>query len=146
MSNKFPLELHTCSQFLLLPLSIYIDTNVFNAIFCLLLMKDFLYQISYLIAAHHVLGILGCLYYSSTIEDTYTLGLAEFGSGMYNTYILAKQYNTNIEIAYALYAITMTFSNLQLILYLNNHREKRIYIKAPFYILVITRQYYVFIE
>jgi len=129
-----------------LPLSIYVDTNVFNAIFCVLLMKDFLYQISYLIAAHHLVGILGCLYYSSTIEDTYTLGLAEFGSGMYNTYVLAKQYNTNIEIAYALYAITMTLSNIHLFLYINNHREKRIYIKAPFYILVITRQYYVFIE
>jgi hypothetical protein len=146
MSHKFPLELHTCSQFMLLPLSIYADTNVFNMIFCFLLMKDFIYKISYLIAAHHLLGILGCLYYSSTIEDTYTLGVAEFGSGMYNTYILAKQYNTNIEIAYALYAITMTLSNLQLLLYLNSHREKRMYIKAPFYILVITRQYYVFIE
>ena len=146
MSHKFPLELHTCSQFMLLPLSIYADTNVFNAIFCFLLMKDFLYKISYLIAVHHLLGILGCLYYSSTIEDTYTLGVAEFGSGMYNTYILAKQYNTNVEIAYALYAITMTLSNLHLFLYIKNHREKRMYIKAPFYILVITRQYYVFIE
>ena len=146
MSHKFPLEMHTCSQFLLLPLSIYVDTNVFNAIFCFLLMKDFLYKISYLIAAHHLVGILGCLYYSSTIEDTYTLGLAEFGSGMYNTYVLAKQYNTNIEIAYALYAITMTLTNMHLFLYIKNHSEKRIYIKAPFYILVITRQYDVFIE
>lgn len=109
-------------------------------------MKDFLYQISYMIAAHHLVAIVGCMYYSNTIEDTYTLGVAEFGSGMYNTYILAKQYNTNVEIAYALYAITMTMANLQLLLYINNHREKRMYIKAPFYILVITRQYYVFIE
>ena len=146
MSHKFPLELHTCSQFMLLPLSIYADTIVFNMIFCFLLMKDFMYKISYMIAAHHLLGILGCMYYSSTIEDTYTLGVAEFGSGMYNTYILAKQYNTNIEIAYALYAITMTLSNLRLFLYIKNHREKRMYIKAPFYILVITRQYYVFLE
>jgi hypothetical protein len=146
MSHGFPLEVHTCSQLLLLPLSMYVDTNIFNAIFCFLLMKDFLYQISYIIAAHHLLGFFGCLYYSRTIEDTYTIGFAEFGSGMYNIHILAKQYNTNIEIAYALYAITMTLTNMQLILYLINHREKRMYIKAPFYMLVMTRQYYVFIK
>ena len=146
MSHGFPLELHTCSQFLLLPLSIYVDPKLFNMIFCCLLLKDFLYQISYMFAAHHLIAILGCMYYSRTIEDTYTLGFAEFGSGMYNTYTLAKQYNTNIEIAYALYAITMTLTNMQLLLYIINHIEKRMYIKAPFYILVITRQYYVFIE
>ena len=149
MTSNFPLEIHTGCQFLLLPLSMYTsyndyDIEIFNIIFCCLLLKDFLYQMSYMIAIHHIIALLGCIAYSNTRTDTNTLGIAEFGSGMYNTYLLAKQYNSNVEIAYGLYAITMTMSNTLLIYRIYNHREQRIYITAPFYLLVLTRQYYIY--
>ena len=90
-----------------------------------------------------MIGIVGCIGYSRTPDDVRGLAIAEFGSAMYNIYTLAKQYNISVEMAYALYAITMTLSNIRLLIYIINHREKSLYIRAPFYVLVLMRQYYI---
>jgi hypothetical protein len=143
--SAFPIEIQIASQLSLLPVSKVVSIQTFNLLFCCLLLKDFLYKIEYLFAIHHMIGIFACVGYSRTPDDVRGLAIAEFGSGMYNIYTLAKQHNTSIEIAYVLYAITMSLSNIHLLIYIINHREKRLYITAPFYVLVIMRQYYIYI-
>jgi len=143
--SGFPVEIQIASQLSFLPVSNIVSIRTFNVLFCCLLLKDFLYKIEYLIAIHHMIGIFGCIGYSRTPDDVRGLAIAEFGSAMYNIYTLAKQHNISLEIAYALYAITMSLSNIQLIIYITKHREKRLYIRAPFYVLVLVRQYYIYI-
>lgn len=143
--SAFPTEIQIAAQLALLPVSNIVSIRLFNVLFCCLLLKDFLYKINYLFAVHHMISIFGCIGYSRTQGDVRGLAIAEFGSGMYNIYTLAKQYNISVEIAYVLYAITMSLSNIHLLIYITNHREKRLYIRAPFYVLVLIRQYYIYI-
>ena len=143
--SAFPIEIQIASQLSFLPMSNIVSIQTFNVLFCCLLLKDFLYKIEYLFAIHHLIGIFGCVAYSRTPGDVRGLAIAEFGSGMYNIYTLAKQYNISVEIAYVLYTITMSLSNIHLLIYIINHREKRLYITAPFYVLVLIRQYYIYI-
>jgi len=143
--SGFSKEIQIVAQMSFLPVSKVVSIRTFNVLFCCLLLKDFLYKIEYLFAIHHMIGIFACIGYSRTPYDVRGLAIAEFGSGMYNIYTLAKQYNIRVEIAYALYAITMSLSNIHLLIYIINHREKRLYITAPFYALVLLRQYYIYI-
>jgi hypothetical protein len=143
--SAFPTEIQIAAQLSFLPVSNIVSIRTFNVLFCCLLLKDFLYKIEYLFALHHLIGIVGCIGYSRTPGDVRGLAIAEFGSGMYNIYTLAKQYNISVEIAYVLYAITMSLSNIHLLIYITNHREKSLYIRAPFYVLVLLRQYYIYI-
>lgn len=143
--SGFPTEIQIAAQLSFLPVSKVVSIRTFNVLFCCLLLKDFLYKIEYLFAIHHMIGIVGCIGYSRTPDDVRGLAIAEFGSAMYNIYTLAKQYNISVEMAYALYAITMTLSNIRLLIYIINHREKKLYITAPFYVLVLMRQYYIYI-
>ena len=143
--SGFPTEIQIAAQLSFLPVSKVVSIRTFNILFCCLLLKDFLYKIEYLFAIHHMIGIVGCIGYSRTPDDVRGLAIAEFGSAMYNIYTLAKQYNISVEIAYALYAITMSLSNIHLLIYLTKHREKRLYITAPVYALILMRQYYIYI-
>jgi hypothetical protein len=143
--SQFPLEMQIAAQLSFLPVSKVVSIRTFNIMFCCLLLKDFLYKIECIIAVHHMIGIFGCIGYSRTPDDVRGLAIAEFGSAMYNIYTLAKQRNVGVELVYALYAITMSLSNIRLLIYLINHREKRLYITAPFYALILTRQYYIYI-
>jgi len=143
--QDFPVEIQIAAQLSLLPISNVVSIRLFNVLFCCLLLKDFLYNIESLFAIHHIISVIGCIGYSRTPDDVRGLAIAEIGSGMYNMYVLAKQHNISVETAYALYAITMSLSNIHLLIYLTNHREKRFYLKTPFYVLVLVRQYYIYI-
>lgn len=132
-------------QFFLFPLmSIFQTAFVYNTIFTAFLLKDYFYEIDYILSAHHILAIVYLWAFCKTRREMLTFTIAEIGSGAYNLYILALHYNYHVRAIHMLYFFVMTTSNLYVIDYMRTS-NKPIYLKIPIYIVLAARECYIFL-
>lgn len=131
-------------QFFLFPLmTIFHTAFAYNAIFTAFLLKDYLYDIDYILSAHHILAIAYLWAFCKTRREMLTFTIAEVGSGAYNLYTLARYYQFYIPQIHMLYFVIMTISNLYVIDYIRKS-DKPLYLKMPAYILLAGREYFIF--
>lgn len=146
--NGFPLYTYPICfafQFIIFPLMTQFNTVfVYNTIFTVFLLKDYFYEIDYILSAHHILAMVYLWSFCKTKREVSTFTIAEIGSGVYNLYTLAKHYHYQVTEIHILYFIVMTASNLYVIDYL--HRSNRsILFRIPCYIIIIGREYFIFL-
>jgi hypothetical protein len=144
--DGYPLYIYCCNmtfQFALFPLlCVFYNNTVFNTSFVSLMLKDYLVvSNNVLINCHHGLSILLTILFCNTQRLAIVVSVAEFGSGAYNSYILANHYDYNPEYVYWFYAITMTLSNIYCFLGVYNTPIYKVY-KIPAYGLLVVRQYF----
>ncbi len=144
--DGYPLCIYCCNmtfQFAMFPLlCVFYNNTIFNTSFVTLMLKDCLIvSNNVLINCHHALTILLTILFCNTQRIAILVTVAEFGSGAYNSYILAKHYDYNPEYVYWFYAITMTLSNIYCLIGLYNTPVYKFY-KIPAYCLVFARQHF----
>ena len=108
------------------------------------LLKDYFYEIDYIISAHHILGMVYLWSFCKTKKEVTTFTIGEIGSGVYNLYTLAKHYDYHVTEIHILYFIVMTASNLYAIDYLQRSNIS-ILLRIPCYIIIIGREYFIFL-
>ncbi len=132
-------------QFFIFPLmTIFNTVFVYNAVFTAFLLKDYFYEIDYILSAHHILAIVYLWNFCKTKREVTVYTIGEIGSGMYNVYTLARHYNYYVPQIHILYFVIMTLSNLYAIDYLRTS-NKSLYFKIPIYILLAGREYFIFV-
>jgi hypothetical protein len=132
-------------QFFLFPLmSAFYTAFAYNTIFTAFLLKDYFYDIDYIISAHHILAIVYLWAFCKTKREMMTFTIAEVGSGVYNLYTLAVYYNYHVRVIHMLYFFVMTLSNLYVIDYIRTS-NKPLYVKIPAYIVLVGREYFIFL-
>jgi len=125
-------------------MTIYNSVFVYNAVFTAFLLKDYFYDIDYILSAHHIIGFIYIWAFCKTRREMLAFTIAEFGSGVYNLFTLARYYQFYVPQVHFVYLILMTLSNLYVIDYLRRS-DKPLYVKIPAYILLAGREYFIFI-
>lgn len=147
--NGFPVWMSFVSlfhQYMLFPmLHWFASVRAFNIVFYAYFLKDFFYDIDMVLTVHHLVSLVFIYQFSNNKDITRTFTIAEFGSGGFNVYTLAKHYNVLwLSQAHIFYAVIMTASNL----YTVNQIVRTQGVALPYKFvaggLLVGRQMYVF--
>ena len=147
--TNYPIYLHMFCQFALVPLSVVAPVWLFKTLFCVLLSKDYLFELNRMVHIHHFISLLGCLTLVDDESDTRMIGFAELGSVLYNLYVcglfLGNPYISFV--LYLVYASIMTASNLYCIFHIFRRAIERKkhsgWFVIPLLMLFILRQLHV---
>jgi len=146
--NGFPLYTYPICfafQFIIFPLMSILNTVVvYNTTLTVFLLKDYFYEIDYILSTHHILAIVYLWSFCKTRKEVMTFTIAEIGSGVYNLFTLAKHYDYHVTEIRILYFIIMTFSNLYVMDYLLRS-NRSILLRLPCLIIIIGREYFIFL-
>ena len=122
----------------------FASMRAFNLVFTAYFIKDFFYDIDMALTAHHVVALAFIYKFSINKDVTRAFTVAEFGSGGFNVYILAKHYDVSwVSQARIFYAITMTASNLYSVHYIIGRKDVAIPYKLIAGVFIVGRQMYV---
>lgn len=131
------------SQFVLFPiLAGFGHVPTFNIYFITYLAKDVAYDMDAALIAHHVISIWGAYFFCDSPYLCFLIAVGEVGSGAYNTYTLAKHYDTYVGAAYVFYVVVMTLSNVYFVRGVVRHKIN-FYYKIPVLAVVVGRQLFV---
>jgi hypothetical protein len=146
--NGFPAYIYPIGmlfQFFLFPLiTTFCSISTFNTIFILYLAKDYFFPMDYILSAHHVICITYTWIFSKTKGDTKATTICEIGSGACNVYVFTRHYNYHVTEIHAFYFIVMTLSNIYA-LHDVFHSNKPLFFKLTMLVLVIGREYFIFL-
>jgi hypothetical protein len=146
--NGFPAYMYPMClafQFMIFPLMTVFNTVfVYNITFTAFLLKDYFYEIDYILSAHHVLALFYLWLICKTRREMLAYTIAEVGSGVYNLYTLARYYQFYVPQVHVLYFVIMTLSNLYIADYMRTS-NRSIYLKLPMYLLIAGREYFIFL-
>jgi hypothetical protein len=132
-------------QYALFPLfHWFASVRAFNILFTIYFLKDFLFDMDLVLTVHHIVSLVFIYKISNTKSETGAFTVAEFGSGAFNVYTLARHYDVVwVSQAHTFYAVVMTASNLYSVHYIVGRKDVAIPYKLVAGALIVGRQSYI---